>query len=143
MRDNGVSLFPNNSKSVLADHTIRNQYPRRQTHVYDDGSPTSQRRRSNIIAHRRGDVLFDRKPPQEVNPLLTHNALLTLRMCAHGQLPAFDFLVHLLLGLDNHITQKSVDSQKQSMNRNHGQRHINITRNAIGPKRGQKDCRKF
>ena len=24
-----------------------------------------------------------------------------------------------------------------------GQRHINITRNAIGPKCGQKDCRKF
>ena len=24
-----------------------------------------------------------------------------------------------------------------------GQRHINITRNAIGPKSGQKDCRKF
>ena len=25
----------------------------------------------------------------------------------------------------------------------HGQRYINITRNAIGPKSGQKDCRKF
>ena len=24
-----------------------------------------------------------------------------------------------------------------------GQRYINITRNAIGPKSGQKDCRKF
>ena len=24
-----------------------------------------------------------------------------------------------------------------------GHRHINITRNAIGPKSGQKDCRKF
>ena len=39
---------------------------------------------------------------------------------------AFDFLPHLLLGLDNHVrglnyhvTQKLVDSQKQSMNRNH------------------------
>ena len=65
-------------------------------------------------------------------------------MCAHGrrQLPAFDILAHLLLGLDNRVTQKLVDSQKQSMNRNHGQRHINITRNAIGPKGGQKDCKK-
>ena len=26
---------------------------------------------------------------------------------------------------------------------NLGQRYINITRNAIGPKSGQKDCRKF
>ena len=36
---------------------------------------------------------------QEVNPLLTHNASSTLSMCAHGrrQLPAFDFLAHLLL----------------------------------------------
>ena len=25
----------------------------------------------------------------------------------------------------------------------YGQRYINITRNAIGPKSGQKDCRKF
>ena len=60
-----------------------------------------------IIAHRHGDELYDRKRPQEVNPLLTHNASLTLRMCAHGrrQLPAFDFLAHLLLGLDNHVTQ--------------------------------------
>ena len=32
---------------------------------------------------------------------------------------AFDFLAHLLLGLDNHVTQKLVDSQKQSVNRNH------------------------
>ena len=68
----------------------------------------------NFIAHRHGDELYDRKRPQEVNPLLTHNASLTLRMCAHGrrQLPAFDFLAHLLLGLDNHVTQKLVDSQK-------------------------------
>ena len=61
-----------------------------------------------IIAHRHGDELYDRKRPQGVNPLLTHNASLTLRMCAHErrQLPAFDFLAHLLLGLDNHVTQK-------------------------------------
>ena len=77
--------------------------------------------RKKIIAHRHGDELYDRKRPQEMNPLLTYNASLALRMCAHGrrQLPAFDFLAHLLLGLDNHETQKLVDSQKQSMNRNH------------------------
>ena len=63
-----------------------------------------------------GDELYDRKRPQEVNPLLTHNASLTFRMYAHGrrQLPAFDFLAHLLLGLDNNVTQKLIDSQKQS-----------------------------
>ena len=33
-----------------------------------------------IIAHRYGDELCDRKRPQEVNPLLTYNASLTLRM---------------------------------------------------------------
>ena len=56
-----------------------------------------------IIAHRRGDELYDRKRPQEVNPfILIHNASLILRMCTHGrrQLPAFDFLAHLLLGLE-------------------------------------------
>ena len=53
-----------------------------------------------FIAHRHGDELYDRKRPHEVNPLLTHNAPLTSRMCHHGrrQLPAFDFLAHLLLG---------------------------------------------
>ena len=73
-----------------------------------------------LIAHRHGDELYDQKRPQEVNPLLTHNASLTLRMCAHGhrQSPAFDFLAHLLLDLDNRVAQKLVDSQKQS-NRNH------------------------
>ena len=76
---------------------------------------------AELIVHRHSDELYDRKRPQEVNPLLTHNAPLTLRMCAHGrrQLPAFDFLAHLLLGLDNHVTQTLVDSQKQSMNQNH------------------------
>ena len=61
-----------------------------------------------------GDELYDRKRPQEVNPLLTYNSSLTVRMCAHGrrQLPALDFLAHLLLGLDNHGTQKLFDSQK-------------------------------
>ena len=89
--------------------------------------------RFRIFAHRRGDVLYGRKRPQEVNPLLTHNASLTLRMCAHGRrkLPGFDCLAHLLLGLDNHVIQKLIDSQKQSVNRNHGQRHINITKNAL------------
>ena len=37
----------------------------------------------------------------------------------HSWLPAFDLLVYLPLGLDNHVTQKLVDSQKQSMNPNH------------------------
>ena len=52
-----------------------------------------------VIDHRPVDGLYGRKRPQEVNPLLTYNASLTLRMCAHGhrQLLAFDFLVHLLL----------------------------------------------
>ena len=27
-------------------------------------------------------LLYDRKRPEEVNPLLTHNASLTLRVCA-------------------------------------------------------------
>ena len=46
-----------------------------------------------IIARRHGDERYDRKRPQEANPLLTHNASLTLRMCAHGrrQLPALTF----------------------------------------------------
>ena len=67
-----------------------------------------------FIAHRHGDEPYGQKRPQEVNPLLTHNASLTLRMCPHGrkQLSAFDFLAHLLLGLDNHETQKLADSQK-------------------------------
>ena len=79
----------------------------------------AHRRGDELFAHRRGDEIYDR--PREVNPLLTHNASLTLRMCAHErrQLPIFDILAHLLLGLDNHVTQKLVDSQKQPMNRNH------------------------
>ena len=57
----------------------------------------------------RGDELYDRKRPQEVNQLLTYSAPLTLRMCAHGrrQLPAFNFLAHLLLGLDNSRNTKN------------------------------------
>ena len=66
-----------------------------------------------------------------MNPLLTHNASLTLSMCTHGRthLPAFGFLAHFLLipigfrqsceGLNYHVIQKLVGSQKQSMNRNH------------------------
>ena len=59
-----------------------------------------------IVAHRNGDELYDRKRPQEVNPLLTHNASLTLRMCAlaRRQLPAFDFLAHLLFWLFHRST---------------------------------------
>ena len=43
--------------------------------------------------HVTGLTPYDRKRPQEVNPLLTHSASLTLRMCAHGfrQSPAFFF----------------------------------------------------
>ena len=39
------------------------------------------------------------KATPEVSPLLIHSASLILSMCAHGrrQLPAFDFLAHLLL----------------------------------------------
>ena len=54
---------------------------------------------SHIFAPRPGDELYGRKRPQEVNPLLTHNAALTLRMCDHRRRPllAFDFFAHLLL----------------------------------------------
>ena len=46
-----------------------------------------------LVAHRQVNERYDRKRPQEVNPLPTHNASLTLRMCAHGrrQLSAFDW----------------------------------------------------
>ena len=74
-------------------------------------------------------------------PFLAH-LLLELDNRA-SQLPAFALFWRTSLELDSHVTQKLVDLQKQSMNRNHGQRHINITRNVIGQKRGQKDCRKF
>ena len=57
-----------------------------------------------------------------MNPLLTHNASLTLSLCAHGrrQLPAFDFLAHLLLipidvrGLNYHVSQKLVINEPKS-----------------------------
>ena len=53
-----------------------------------------------VIAHRHGDELYDGNRPHEVNPLLTHNASLTLRMCAHGrrQLPAFGYFGVLPIG---------------------------------------------
>ena len=50
-------------------------------------------------------------------------------------------LMNVAMACSTQNSRKSLKHAKELVSL--GQRHINITRNAIGPKSGQKDCRKF